>query len=229
MLLSLGGQRLLAALAVRGTMSRAVMAALLWPESTEQHALGSLRSTLWRLHQVDEDFVLTCGENLGLGLVEVDLDRFVAWAHRLTDPVGEPDDVDLDSDHLSGGELLPGWYEDWVLFERERLRQLRLHAIEAMACHLCRQGRFAAAIEAAMEATRLEPLRESAHRTLIWIHLRENNVGEAIRHFAEFRVMIRDELGVEPSPELQALIASQVPADRVATALDPGSGRLTVR
>ncbi|MFE3289396.1 BTAD domain-containing putative transcriptional regulator [Rhodococcus sp. NPDC059234] len=212
--LSPGGQRLLATLTLRGITSRTAIADLLWPEATEQHALGSLRSTLWRLHQTDADLVHNRGENLALGPVDVDLLRFVAWAHRLTDSAATPDEADLDLAHLSEGELLPGWYEDWVLFERERLRQLRLHAIEAMACHLCRRRRFTAAVETALEATRVEPLRESAHRTLIWIHLCEDNIAEAMRHFALFRKTIHDELGVEPSTRLQALISSHISRSR---------------
>ncbi|MEU1547062.1 BTAD domain-containing putative transcriptional regulator [Nocardia sp. NPDC005745] len=216
--LSPAGQRLLAVLTLRGTTNRATIAALLWPEATEQHALGSLRSTLWRMQRIDTDLVHNRRENLAIGRMDVDLIHFVSWARRLTDRTGTPDDADLDLFHLSDGELLPGWYEDWVLFERERLRQLRLHAIEAMACHLCRRRRFAAAIETALEAIRVEPLRESAYRTLIWIHLCEDNVAEALRVFTAFRRTLHDELGIEPSPRLQALIFSRLRRPRAVPA-----------
>ena len=39
------------------------------------------------------------------------------------------------------GELLPDWYDDWVLLERERFRQLRLHALDALCDDLTRAGR----------------------------------------------------------------------------------------
>ena len=49
------------------------------------------------------------------------------------------------------GEILPDWYDDWLLLERERIRQLRLHALEAIRCtRLTAAGRFGEAIEAAL-------------------------------------------------------------------------------
>jgi hypothetical protein len=70
-------------------------------------------------------------------------------------------------------ELLPGWYDDWVLLEREPLRQRVLHGLEALSRHLVRAGRFAEAVEAAMVAVAVEPLRESAQRALVTAHLAE--------------------------------------------------------
>jgi DNA-binding SARP family transcriptional activator len=107
-------------------------------------------------------------------------------------------------------ELLPGWYDDWVIFERDRLRQLRLHALEALTEELIVQGLYARAIETALETIRLEPLRESAHRLAMRIHLEENNVVEAMRHYRAFRDLLREELGIEPSADLQMLLPPSV-------------------
>ncbi|MFG2332840.1 hypothetical protein ACGFMM_24880 [Streptomyces sp. NPDC048604] len=60
---------------------------------------------------------------------------------------------------LDGGELLPGWYEAWALLEREQL-----HALDALADRLTRQGSPAPALEAALASVRIEPLRGCAHR-----------------------------------------------------------------
>jgi DNA-binding SARP family transcriptional activator len=82
-----------------------------------------------------------------------------------------------------GGELLPGWYEDWVLVERERLRQLRMHALEALAEKLTEAGRYGVAMQAAYAAVRADPVRESAHRAVVRVHLAEGNVLEALRAY----------------------------------------------
>ncbi|XUL93960.1 AfsR/SARP family transcriptional regulator [Streptomyces galilaeus] len=111
---------------------------------------------------------------------------------------------------LRAGELLPGWDEDWVLFERERLRQLRLHALDAVAHQLLGQGMHALALEAALESVRAEPLRESAHRAVVAVHLAEYNVLEAARHYRAFRALLRDELGIEPSPALTSMLPACV-------------------
>jgi hypothetical protein len=64
-------------------------------------------------------------------------------------------------------DLLPGWYDDWVLSEAEDWRQLRLHALEALADRLTATGRWGEAADAAGAAVRAEPLRESANAALI--------------------------------------------------------------
>ena len=64
------------------------------------------------------------------------------------------------------GELLPDWYDDWVLLEAENWRQLRLHALEVLAGLLTAAGRYGDAAAAALAAVRADPLRESAHAAL---------------------------------------------------------------
>lgn len=195
-------------------MSRTAAAGTLWPDVAEGHAQGSLRTTLWRLGRIHPQLVETTADRLDLASgIEVDLWSFTLSAMRLINRTALEDCDDLDTSISMTGELLPGWYEDWVLYERERVRQLRLRALEALATHLCRRGSYAAAIDIALEAIQLEPLRESAHHTLITVHLHEENVIEAVRHFRSFSQLLRDELGVEPSPRIAALISNQVPAD----------------
>ena len=69
-------------------------------------------------------------------------------------------------------------------------------------------GRHADAIQAALAAIRLEPLRETAHRTLIEIHLAEGNWSEACRQYQRCRRLLQDELGVEPSDSMRLLLGS---------------------
>lgn len=212
--LSAGGQRLLAILGLRGTMSRVTVAGLLWPDASEDRARGSLRTTLWRLSRSGVPLVEVRSEALALaGSVEVDLNSYNGWARSLTtQPV--IDGPDLQTFVAMSGELLPGWYEDWVLFERERLRQLRLHALETIARNLAERGLHGRAVEVALESIRLEPLRESAHRVLIAVHLAEDNLGEAVRHYRTFRALVRHELGVEPSARMTKMITDRLSTGR---------------
>jgi DNA-binding SARP family transcriptional activator len=115
-------------------------------------------------------------------------------------PEGRPGNLDLD------GELLPGWYDDWVLVERECLRQLRVHAFEALAGKFSAAARYGEAVEAAYAALRADPLRESAHRTVVRIHLAEGNLIEAVRAYQACRDLFADELGVTPTPEMSRLV-----------------------
>jgi DNA-binding SARP family transcriptional activator len=51
------------------------------------------------------------------------------------------------SSDLLAKDLLPGWDEDWLQLERERHRQLRIHALEALSQRLTSGGQYAAAID----------------------------------------------------------------------------------
>jgi DNA-binding SARP family transcriptional activator len=103
-------------------------------------------------------------------------------------------------------DLLAGWYEDWVLIERERFRQLRLHALEAICERLVALGRFGEAVEAGLAAVAGEPLRESAHRALIQAYLAEGNPWEGVRQFRSYAQLLREELGAETSPMMRDLV-----------------------
>jgi DNA-binding SARP family transcriptional activator len=101
-----------------------------------------------------------------------------------------------------GGELLPDWYDDWVVVERERVRHAQLRALEGACRALSARGDYAGAVDAGLRLVAAEPLRESSHRTLIAAHLAEGNVGEAIRQFEAYVRLARDDLGVEPTESL---------------------------
>jgi DNA-binding SARP family transcriptional activator len=209
-----GEQRLVAALALRGRLPRSTAAGLLWPDAAESRAQGNLRTALWRLARICPRLVVVDGEHLALDRdVGIDVHRFLSWADRMIrgDPV---DDPDVAAARAFRAELLPGWYENWVIAEREQLHQLRLHALEALAGGLARLGRHAVAIEMALAAIQIDPLRESAHRALIAVHLDEDNLSEAARHMRVFTRLLRDELGVAPSPRMIELVATRMPVHR---------------
>ena len=214
-------QRLIAHLSLCGRPGRSAIAGQLWPDVNEELAHGSLRSTLWRVQKAVPGLVEVSGGALGLAEgVRVDVREFTDWARRVLDPHAAVDGT-VTPDVGLHGELLPGWYDDWVLLARERLRQLRLHALEVLADKLAGEGRHGEAVQVACAAVGTEPLRESAHRALIRVHLAEGNTAEALRAYTAFRDLLDDELGVAPSPLMAELILRagvRRPPARVATA-----------
>jgi DNA-binding SARP family transcriptional activator len=204
--LSAAGQRVVARLGLAGRATRSDLAGQFWPDVPEQRAQGNLRSTLWRLSRVCPELIGARGGCVWLRSdVEVDVHRLQAWAQAALNQEHMPDDATAYG-LAPIGELLPGWDEDWVLLERERLRQLRLHALEAMADRLGAAGRIGQALELALAAVRSEPLRESAHRIVIQLHLAEGNVVEAAQHYNGFRRLLARELGVAPTDRLAILV-----------------------
>lgn len=201
---SISAQRLLAFVSLHGSSTRGLVAGSLWPAVGEKHAHGSLRSAIWRVGRSYPGLLWLSGDVVGLGdLVRVDVQQLRRQLRAIFDdgPVNEP---------LAGSvldrELLPGWYDDWVLFERERLRQLRLHALETMATRLADDGHYGSAIDAALAAVEADPLRESAHRAVVYVHVVEGNMTEALRQYRRCRVIYRRELGVEPSTLITSLL-----------------------
>jgi DNA-binding SARP family transcriptional activator len=199
-------QRLLAFLALRDRpLLRTNVAGVLWNETTDEKSCASLRSSLWRLRRSGFDLVEARRADLRLSPhVRVDVRQVIDMTHELLSRQGGAC-PDLDEAEL-GGDLLPDWYDDWVLVERERLRQLRLHALEALAMRRLEAGSHGEAASAALSAVSIEPLRESAQRVLIRVHLAEGNVGEAMRQYRFYKELIFEELGLAPSEQLESLM-----------------------
>ncbi|MFG2328064.1 bacterial transcriptional activator domain-containing protein [Streptomyces sp. NPDC048604] len=143
----------------------------------------------------------------------VDHRELTARVRRILRPSAEAQSPPVEDDGyawlLIGGELLPGWCDEWVILEQEHTRQLRLHGLEAGAHRMAVQGRHAEALELAFEAVRLEPLRESASRAVIAVHVSEGNSVDAVRHYEWFRRLLGMELGLRPSAQLTALARGQ--------------------
>jgi DNA-binding SARP family transcriptional activator len=200
-------QRLLAFLALRDRpLLRTNVAGVLWNETTDEKSCASLRSSLWRLRRSGYDLVEARRADLRLSPnVRVDVRQMIEMTHELLSRRGGGRYIDLDDAEL-GGDLLPDWYDDWVLIERERLRQLRLHALESLAIRRLEAGRHGEAAGAALSAVSIEPLRESAQRVLIRVHLAEGNVGEAMRQYRSYKELIFEELGLAPSEQLESLM-----------------------
>jgi DNA-binding SARP family transcriptional activator len=205
--LSTSAQRLVALVALRGgTISRQRAAFTLWPDATEAHAYGSLRTALFRLRSVcpgrsvlesESEFELSAS-------VGVDVRRAYELATRLESAGtlnGDTQELEI---LLDGGEVLPDWYDDWVLIERERFHELRVRALETLSeLHLARRE-MASAIRCSSEAVRADPLRESSRRMLIRALLLEGNRAEALAHYAQFREALQP-LGLAPSPRFEEL------------------------
>ena len=205
--LPMNAQRLVCFLALHdGLLLRQHVAGSLWGDTTERHASGSLRSALWRLGHPTHPLVEIADPHLRLSpLVAVDLYASEALARAILDGSYELGDDAID-ERLLSLDLLPDWTEDWVLMKREYHKQLRLRALEALCLQLGEVGRFGQAVQAGILAVSAEPLRESAQRALITVHLAEGNVAAAVDQYDSFSQLLGDELSLSPSPEMQELM-----------------------
>lgn len=205
--LPLSAQRVLAFLALQDRpVLRLYVAGTLWLDVSEQRSYANLRSALWRVRRMDHTLVVATHHHLALADgVDVDVRRAIAASQRVLEhgaPASERDDL--------AGDLLPDWYEEWVEAERERLRQLRLHALEAIAEDLLAQRRYGQAVDACLLAMRSDGLRESLHRLLVRIYAAEGNAHQALRQYRWYEARLHRDVGLKPSSQLTDLVAELI-------------------
>ena len=200
-------QRVVAFLAVHNRpLQRLFVAGNLWIDSDEERANANLRTALWRLQHVGVRLIESTRSHVRLAQgIRVDLHEAAARARQLLYDPRSAAPTEQDAMRLAG-DLLPDWYEDWVLVEREHFRQLRLQALEAICLALGAAGAYGAAVDAGLACVAAEPLRESAHRALMTIHLAQGNAGEAMRQYGLYSRLALDALGVAPSAEMQRML-----------------------
>jgi DNA-binding SARP family transcriptional activator len=197
--------RLVAFLGLRTRpVSRTHVAGALWGDLPESRAAACLRSAIWRANTVHRQTVVSCGRNrVALNPeVQVDVGMVAATAHGQLNRSAEPVDPGI-----LAVELLPGWYDDWVLAERERLRLLFLEALEGMAQALLDADDVHLAIEAAVTIVAADPLREAAYAVLVEGYARAGNRGEAKRQYERCCSVLRAELDLEPGDRLRAALS----------------------
>lgn len=107
---------------------------------------------------------------------------------------------------LYRGEYLSDYpYADWVLPERERLREAHLQMLEALVATYLRLGLYEEAATACQHALRMDAFREVFYRHLMYGCAAQGRRAEALAAFAQHEALLRQELDIPPSPELLAL------------------------
>jgi DNA-binding SARP family transcriptional activator len=217
------------------------LAFLLWPESTEKQARTNLRHVLHTLRTTIPDadrFLHATPRTLSwhgswsdvaafeAALNEAALNEAALNEAALNEAaLNEADDNGGDGDRdervrrlreavdLYRGDLLDGWYDDWVVPERDRLRRQALAALDQLVPALEALGDRDAAIGYAERALTLDPLAEATYRTLMRLHDARGDRGRALRVYHECTAKLRDELGVEPSAQTRAGYEALLPGE----------------
>lgn len=196
------GERLVAFVAL-GRTRRTVLMRALFPDSDEVHVMGRFRTTLWRVGTSCPRLLIADGAFVRLGeRIELDVETLTSWAARVQDGVvGDPGFLRADN-----WDLMCEADDDWTNAERERLHELRFHALLDAAELLRHRGQLGAAMQTALSCVAEDPLRESAQRAAIAVHLAEGDVDAAYHRYRSFAALLRRELGVTPSRALMGLL-----------------------
>ena len=215
----------------RKTHAREALAGVFWGEQQEDRARSCLSTALWRLKQALEPdgvprgaYLISDPTAVGFNCDSehwLDVAAFEEGARllRTLDPRGDaPADwsrAEVALGHCTG-DLLEGFYDDWAIRERERLRLLHLDSLGILLSHYAGTGATDEALRCGLRILAIDPLREDTHREIIRLHLRRGHRALALRQYEWCRTVLEDELGVEPLEETRALCAGVHPASRSA-------------
>lgn len=201
-------QKVVAFLALQtAPVRRGFVAGSLWTDHSDERASANLRTALWRLPREVEGLI--AGGRTALVLSEnVSIDYRNALRCALAVAVGpnEPFVPPSSEFEALNNTLLPGWYDDWIVAERDRLLQIRLHVLEVLARNALNQGDVEDAIQLAQSVVRAEPLRESGHILLARAHIAGGNRANAVRQIQRLDAILRSEIGISASPEAWLVI-----------------------
>jgi hypothetical protein len=202
--LGVDARRLVAYLAVHPRpQQRAALAADLWPGVPAGAALRLLADAVAAIGVPGLIDGETGDGPLALAdAVEVDLAEAMLLVRALPErPAGHCPDVALLS-----ADILPGWTAAWIAVERERFRQIRLHALEELSLRLAAAGRYDEAVDIARSAVVAAPSRESARRVLIEAHLAQGAVAAAVAAYDEYQELLRSSVGGPVPSGLEGLL-----------------------
>jgi DNA-binding SARP family transcriptional activator len=212
--------------------TREALATLFWADASPAKGRKYLRQALWRVHNVVGQsptcpLVLTDGEWVTLNPqadVWLDVAVFERICHGLKAdadvPLSTPDAQRLESAvALYQGELLDSCYEEWCLFERERLQGLYVDALDTLVDHALRTGAYAAGIQNAHRLLAIDPARERTHRRLMKLYWLSGDRTGAMRQYQRCTTVLARELGVVPADATRALFEQ-------ISASDPGAAEM---
>jgi DNA-binding SARP family transcriptional activator len=116
---------------------------------------------------------------------------------------------------LYDGDALEGMYDEWCLYERERLRLMYYAALERLAACEERLERWDLAIPLGQRLLALDPLLEHVHRALMRYHARGGNRTAALRQYEECCRVLQSELQILPMEETTQLYREILAGDRL--------------
>ena len=227
---------------------REVLAGLFWGGYREERARSCLSTALWRLRLILEPAKIIKGTYLlTTPSGEVGFNRqsdhwldVAVFEEKVGSILDKPlekfavqDATDLqEALSLYSGDLLEGFYEDWALRERERLRVLQLKGLRHLMRYWKHCGDYEAGLECGRQILAYEPLWEEIHRDVMRLYVANGQRALAIRQYQACCGILEKELGIAPMEETTALyyhILTNVPSGLIDPGLRQGLGNFNAR
>jgi DNA-binding SARP family transcriptional activator len=210
---------------------REVLIDLFWQNQNPTQARRCLNTAIWRLRRVLEPdgiargtyLVTTPAGEVGLNQesdywldVAIFEEQIQAALRSARQPLSPDEAQALESAlQLYVGDLLEGFYDDWVLQERERLQSLYLSSLVFLMRHYKAVGAYNESLSCATRILDCDPLREEIHREMMQLYLEVGQRAKAVRQYEICRHVLDTQLGLSPMEETQQLYACIVQPDSV--------------
>jgi len=229
-------QALLCYLTVTGRPhTRAELAGLLWGDMADSVAAGNLRKALSNLNQIVGTHLTITRQTVAFNHASphwLDVEVFQARLQSESEP-----ELLREAVALYHGDFLQGFYvraapafEEWMLLERERLKDMALRALQTLTRYYAARRDYASGLECASRLLALDPWREEAHQQMMRLLAQTGQRSAALAQYETCRRLLREELGVEPMAETVALYesireATLTPPDNLPSPPTPMVGR----
>ena len=192
-----------------GPHTRQALAGLLWSDLPEEKARANLRTALSRLRSSFGEAILTTQQSAAIHVaagVWLDAANFEQGL-KSSSPQARREAISLYRGDFLADFSLRGadLFEDWVIIERERLRQLALNGLSELASLAQQSGSLPQAVADLQRLLQLDPWRETAHRRLMRLYAESGDRAAALAQFETCREQLSVQLGVEPEPATLAL------------------------
>lgn len=202
-------QSLLAYLALNAgvTHRREKLASLLWPEATESNARSYLRQALWRIRKSLENASLSADAFLQISDISVTFDDqsdcWIDAAILLETAEAHSLEELIETLQLYRGELLPGFYDEWVVLERDRLESTYHQKLNLLLERLVQAEEWNEAIEWSEQWIKLGHAPEPAFRTLMQAYAGLGDIGMVTTTYQRCVESLDRELSLDPSADTQ--------------------------
>jgi DNA-binding SARP family transcriptional activator len=201
---------------LRRSHPRTVLCELLWPEDDLEIARHKLRVALSALRRQLEPPGSASGSVLVADRSSVQLNAVVVTtdvadyelaieAAVRAARTSERTEHLVRAVELYGGELLPGYTEDWVFQERGWLAERYFQALHPLLSHLEQKGDLHRALEYAHRGVNADPLREESHAALMRLYAAAGQTAAALRQYRHLERLLKQELGTTPEPATRVL------------------------
>ena len=211
--LSVKAQGLICYLASTGRpQSRLKLAGMFWGENPETDALRSLRVALTKMRKHAAPYIEATRQTIAFKDSSshwIDSETFDHHLRLVQHADGAAARTHLrEAIQLYTGDFLDGYqagdaygFEEWVSTQRESYQTRALAAIEKLIEIYIDYQEYEPAIDCANQLLQIDPWREKAHRSLMWLYMQSGQRGAALRQYDNCRSILADEVGVEPEPQ----------------------------